>query len=218
MSTEADTTRARNRMVEVQIAKRGVKDERVLEAMRRVRRHEFVPPPRRHEAYDDNPLPIGFGQTISQPYIVAWMSELLRLRPEDTVLEVGAGCGYQTAVLARLCRHVYALERIPELCEIARENLRRAGAENVSLVCADGHEGRPEHAPYARILVAAAAQGVPRALMEQLAPQGRLVIPLGSREGQEMTVVRRNPDGSFERDYVGSVAFVPLLGGDGTRA
>lgn len=213
MMTEAEHTRARMRMVDEQIARKGVLDERVLAAMREVRRHEFVPPPQAVDAYRDTPLPIGFGQTISQPYIVAWMSELLRVRPESPVLEIGAGCGYQTAVLARLCRHVYAMERVPELCEIARANLRRAGVTNFTLVCADGSEGWPEHAPFARILVAAAAQGVPRALLEQLLPQGRLVIPVGSREGQEMTVVRRNPDGSFERDYVGSVSFVPLVAG-----
>lgn len=193
--------------------RRGVADERVLAALREIRRHDFVPPTQVDAAYSDNPLPIGLGQTISQPYIVGWMTELLRVRPESQVLEIGAGCGYQTAVLARLCRHVYAMERIPELCEIARANLQRAGVGNFTLVCGDGGEGWPEHAPFARILVAAAAHAVPRALLEQLMPQGRLVIPVGSREGQEMTVVRRNPDGSFERDYVGSVAFVPLVAG-----
>ena len=213
MMTEAEFEIARHRMVEQQVAGRGVRDERVLAAMREVRRHEFVPPALAEAAYADSPQQIGLRQTISQPYIVAWMTELLRVRPEDEVLEIGAGCGYQTAILARLCRRVYAMERIGELCEQARNNLRKAGISNFTLVSADGHDGWPEHAPYSRILVAAAAQAVPRALLEQLAPQGRLVIPVGSREGQEMTVVRRNPDGSYERDYLGSVSFVPMIAG-----
>lgn len=211
MNPETEIVRARLRMVETQIMTRGVRDERVLDAMRSVRRHEFVPAQQVAHAYEDRPLPIGQGQTISQPYIVAWMTELLQLRPEDTLLEVGAGCGYQTAVAARLCRHVYALERIPTLTAQARLNLQRAGVENATVIEADGNLGHMAHAPYARIIVAAAAPAVPRALLEQLAPGGRLVIPLGSQEGQEMTLVTRDAAGSYERDYLGSVSFVPLV-------
>lgn len=211
MNSETEIVRARLRMVETQIMTRGVRDERVLDAMRSVRRHEFVPAGQVAHAYEDRPLPIGQGQTISQPYIVAWMTELLQLRPEDALLEIGAGCGYQTAVAARLCKHVYALERIAELAAQARLNLQRAGVENAEVIQADGTLGHAPGAPYARILVAAAAPAVPRALLEQLAPGGRLVIPLGSREGQEMTLVTRDQSGNFQRDYLGSVSFVPLI-------
>lgn len=211
MTSETEIVRARLRMVETQIMTRGVRDERVLDAMRSVRRHEFVPEAQVPFAYEDRPLPIGHGQTISQPYIVAWMTELLALTPGATLLEVGAGCGYQTAVAARLCRHVYALERIGELARVARENLRRAGVENATVIEADGNLGHAAFAPFARIVVAAAAPAVPRALIEQLAPGGRLVIPLGSSEGQEMTLVTRAEDGTVDRSYLGSVSFVPLI-------
>lgn len=211
MNPGADMLHARLRMVDTQIMLRGVRDERVLDAMRSVRRHEFVPADQVEYAYEDRPLPIGHGQTISQPYIVAWMTQLLQLRPEDTLLEVGAGCGYQTAVAARLCRHVFSIERISELADLARLNLQRAGVVNATVITADGALGHAPGAPYARMLVAAAAPAVPRALLEQLAPRGRLVIPLGSREGQEMTLVTRAEDGSLQRDYLGSVAFVPLV-------
>lgn len=211
MNPETEIVRARLRMVETQIMTRGVRDERVLDAMRSVRRHEFVPPEQIAHAYEDRPLPIGHGQTISQPYIVAWMTELLQLRPDDTLLEVGAGCGYQTAVAARLCKNVIALERVAELADQARQNLQRAGVQNAEVIRADGTQGHAAGAPYSRIIVAAAAPAVPRALLEQLAPGGRLVIPLGSREGPEMTLVTRDAAGNFERDYLGSVSFVPLI-------
>ncbi|MCL4728813.1 MAG: protein-L-isoaspartate(D-aspartate) O-methyltransferase [Planctomycetes bacterium] len=211
MTAETELVRARLRMVETPIMSRGVRDERVLDAMRSVRRHEFVPAEQIAHAYEDRPLPIGHGQTISQPYIVAWMTELLQLRPADTLLEIGAGCGYQTAVAARLCARVIALERVPELARQARLNLQRAGVDNAEVIEADGALGHAAGAPYRRILVAAAAPAVPRALLEQLAPQGRLVIPVGSREGQEMTVVTRDAAGNLEREYLGSVSFVPLV-------
>lgn len=211
MNPETELVRARLRMVETQIMSRGVRDERVLDALRSVRRHEFVPPEQAAHAYEDRPLPIGHNQTISQPYIVAWMTELLRLEPSHEVLEIGAGCGYQTAVLSRLCKQVWGLERIEALAETARRNLARAAVENATIAVGDGNKGLAEHQPYARILVAAAAPAVPRALLEQLAPGGRLVIPLGSREGQEMTVVVRDLAGNYEREYLGSVSFVPLI-------
>ena len=208
---EPDFDREREQMVRDTIEARGVRDARVLAAVRKVPRHAFVPPPFTKRAYTDQPLPIGWDQTISQPYIVAWMTELLQLRPADTLLEIGAGCGYQTAVAARLCARVIALERVPELARQARLNLQRAGVDNAEVIEADGALGHAAGAPYRRILVAAAAPAVPRALLEQLAPQGRLVIPVGSREGQEMTVVTRDAAGNLEREYLGSVSFVPLV-------
>ena len=204
----------RNRMVQWQIEGRGVRDTRVLQAMREVRRHEFVPEVARALAYRDCPLAIGFGQTISQPYIVGWMSELLELQPGHRVLEVGAGCGYQTAVLARLCAEVFALERLDALTQMARANLERAGAANVQLRTGDGCLGWPEEAPFDAVLVAAASPMIPRALIEQLAPGGRLVIPLGSSEGQVMTRLSKDEQGETTREYLGEVAFVPLIPGE----
>lgn len=202
-------------MVAGQIRARGITDRRVLDAMEAVPRHEFAPPAERPRAYGDHPLRIGHGQTMSQPYVVAWMTELLSLGPDDEVLEVGAGCGYQTAVLARLCRHVWALERIPELASLARANLARAGVENATVSVADGSRGMPERAPFSRILVAAAALETPPDLVEQLAPGGRLVLPVGSLWwSQEMTVVERDRAGRLSESRHGGVAFVPLVEGN----
>ena len=201
----------RLRMVDYQIAARDVNDERVLSAMREIPRHLFVPEPYRSAAYQDSPLPIGQGQTISQPYIVAKMTELLAVSPEDTVLEIGTGSGYQAAILGKLARDVITLERIPEVAEMAMKNLESLGISNVRVVVTDGTEGYPEKAPYNAILVTASTPEVPRPLMDQLAEGGRLVAPVGSRDLQELVrLVRKG--GDFIRESYGGVVFVPLLG------
>ena len=201
------------RMVNRQIVARGVHDPRVLQAMRDVRRHEFVDAARQPFAYEDRPLPIGLGQTISQPYIVAWMSELLRIKVGDSVLEIGTGCGYQTAVLAKLASHVYSIELIDALSQQAALNLTRAGATNVSLRVGDGFDGWPEHAPYQCIMTAAAPAEVPENLTRQLDVGGRLVLPVGERGYQQMTRVTKREDGSLQTEQLGLVAFVPMLRG-----
>jgi protein-L-isoaspartate(D-aspartate) O-methyltransferase len=201
----------RLRMVDYQIAARDVNDERVLSAMREIPRHLFVPEPYRSAAYQDSPLPIGQGQTISQPYIVAKMTELLAVSPEDTVLEIGTGSGYQAAILGKLAREVITLERIPEVAEMAMKNLESLGISNVRVVVTDGTEGYPEKAPYNAILITASTPEVPRPLMDQLADGGRLVAPVGSRDLQELVrLVRKG--GDFIRESYGGVVFVPLLG------
>jgi len=192
---QADTYRdQRLLMVAEQLRDRGIRDERVLEAMARVPRHEFVQPDQRDEAYEDHPLPIGEGQTISQPFVVAAMLEALALRPEDVVLEVGTGSGYETAVLAELVRNVYSIERIASLAERARKVLERLGYSNVTVVHGDGSQGLPEAAPFDAIVVSAAAPHLPKPLMEQLRDGGRLVIPVGSGFAQELQLVRKIGD------------------------
>ena len=214
MARQPDFEAARERMVRRQIAARGVTDARALAAMREVQRHEFVPAEMRSRAYDDGPLPIGYGQTISQPYIVAWMSELLEVAPDMNVLEIGTGCGYQTAVLGKLVHHVFSIERIEALSHQAATNLLRAGIENVTLRAGDGYKGLPEFAPYPRILAAAAPDEIPAALIDQLAPGGVLVSPVGRRSVQSMFRVRKHEDGELVRERLGAVAFVPLLHGE----
>lgn len=202
-------------MVQRQLCARGIEDERVLEAMRRVPREEFVPPDLRSRAYEDRPLPIGEGQTISQPYVVALMAEAARLDPDDVVLEVGTGSGYGAAVLSCIVRWVWTLERIPQLAEAARQRLERLGYHNVSVVVGDGSVGLPEHAPYQAIIVTAAAPRIPGRLVEQLDLGGRLVIPVGPDPwAQDLVVATRTPDG-LETRSLGPVAFVPLVGEDG---
>jgi len=202
------------RMVQTQIAARGVTDERVLEAMRRVPRHVFVPESYRDEAYADYPLPIGHGQTISQPFIVALMCSLLGLRGDEKVLEVGTGSGYQAAVLAHLAREVHTIERIPELAQEAARRLAELGLENVRVHIGDGTLGLPEEAPFDGILVAAAAPRVPQPLLEQLSEGGRLVAPVGRRGWQVLERWTRRGNG-WERETYDSVAFVPLVGKHG---
>jgi protein-L-isoaspartate(D-aspartate) O-methyltransferase len=203
------------RMVSLQIKCRGVTDERVLDAMRRVPRHLFVPPGGRGAAYEDHPIGIGHGQTISQPYMVAVMTESLALRGGERVLEVGTGSGYQTAVLAELCAEVFSVERIPELAEQARRTLGRLGCANVTLRIADGSEGWPERAPFDRIIVTAAAPRVPAALTGQLADNGLLVIPVGDwRRGQELMVAHRRA-GAVTVEHGLGCRFVPLIGTGG---
>ncbi len=202
------------RMVRTQIEARGVRDPRVLEAMRRVPRHVFVPDAHRAEAYGDHPLPIGHGQTISQPFIVAYMTESLALAPESKVLEVGTGSGYQAAVLAHVAREVHTIERFPALAAAARARLASLGLGNVTVHVGDGTLGLPEHAPFDGILVAAAAPEVPQALLAQLVEGGRLVLPVGSRGFQHLERWTRQDDG-FRREVLEPVAFVPLIGAQG---
>ncbi len=201
----------RLKMVEYQIAARGIRNPRVLSAMRDIPRHLFVPPPYDKSAYEDCPLPIGNGQTISQPYIVASMTELLSLQPTDRVLEIGTGCGYQAAVLAVLVRLVTTIERIPEVARLARENLATVGSKNVEVIVGDGTVGYPQKAPYDGIIITAATPSVPEPLVEQLAEGGRLVAPVGGRDIQELIRLIKK-DGSIIEEHHGGVRFVPLIG------
>ena len=204
----------RLRMVEEQLRARGIRDQRVLDAMARVPRHEFVPQEHRDEAYEDHPIGIGEGQTISQPFVVAAMLEALELQPEDVALEVGTGSGYETAVLAELVRMVYSIERIASLAERARTVLERLGYKNVAVVHGDGSQGLPEAAPFDVIVVSAAAPHVPKPLMDQLRDGGRLVIPVGSGFAQELQLVRKI-GGAATTMYLDGVRFVPLIGREG---
>ena len=201
-------------MVEEQLRGRDIADGRVLAAMERVPRELFVPDAFRGRAYDDAALPIGRGQTISQPYMVARICEALAAGPSDRVLDVGAGSGYQAAVLAELAAEVHTIERIPELADRAREALAAAGYERVQVHVGDGTLGIPEHAPFGAIAVAAAAPDIPPSLYEQLEPGGRLVIPVGGRAGQELQLVVRSPEGPAVLRSV-TCRFVPLVGAEG---
>jgi protein-L-isoaspartate(D-aspartate) O-methyltransferase len=201
---------ARARMVEQQIAARGVHDERVLAALRKVPRHAFVLPGDEPEAYDDNPLSIGHDQTISQPYIVAYMTEKLDIQPAERVLEVGTGSGYQTAVLAVLAGEVDTIEIVPELGRSARRAIESLGHHNVRFRIGDGWTGWPERAPYDAILVTAAPPQVPQPLVDQLAPGGRLVLPVGTGF-QELLLLRRTLT-AIRREHLIPVRFVPMTG------
>jgi protein-L-isoaspartate(D-aspartate) O-methyltransferase len=203
--------RKRRRLVET-IRAQGITDARVLDALNRVPRHRFVPEAVRRRAYDDSALPIGYGQTISQPTIHAIYLQEARLGPRDRVLEVGAGSGYQTALAAELAANVYAVERIPELTQRARDLLDELGYDNIALVTKDGTLGWAAYSPYDAILVAAAAPDVPDSLVDQLAPGGRLMIPLGDRDMQRLTRVTKMVDGRTERETVTGCVFVPLIG------
>jgi len=196
-------------MIAEQIRARGVRDQRVLDAIDRVPRHLFVPAAERHEAYDDHPVPIGFGQTISQPYIVAFMTEALRVESGHRVLEIGAGSGYQTAVLAELGATVYAVEVIDALAERARQLLEELHYTSVHLRAGDGYAGWPEHAPYDRIIAAAAPDEIPRAFLEQLVDGGIIAIPLGVFN-QELRVIRRVGE-KLETIGTMPVRFVPMI-------
>jgi protein-L-isoaspartate(D-aspartate) O-methyltransferase len=196
-------------MVERQIAGRGVKDPRVLEAMRTIPRHLFVPEAEMPYAYEDRPLPIGSGQTISQPYIVAFMTEQLHLTGNETVLEIGTGSGYQTAVLARVAKKVYTIEIRKELADEAAERLKRLGITNAEVKTGDGYMGWPEHAPFDGILVTAAPERIPPPLLEQLASPGRMVIPVGAFY-QELKVIKREGAGYTEKSVL-PVRFVPFV-------
>ncbi len=212
---EPDALRARRELlVERHLAARGITDSRVLEAMRQVPRHEFLPPSLQQHAYEDRPLPIGQGQTISQPWIVALMVQLAELRPDSRVLDVGTGSGYQAAVLSRLLNRVESVEIVPELAESAARRLRELGYDNVTVHCADGSLGWPPGAPWDAIIAAAAPEEVPPALVEQLASGGRLILPVGAQR-QELLVVRKEADGSVSTRHVIPVAFVPMTGAGG---
>jgi protein-L-isoaspartate(D-aspartate) O-methyltransferase len=202
----------RLRMVDEQVVARGVTDPRVREALVGVRRHEFVPPELRRYAYEDRPLPIGLGQTISQPYIVGLMTELLEPEPGDCILEVGTGSGYQAAVLSGLVAEVYSIELLPELAESAAERLDRLGYDNVTVRAGDGYLGWPEHGPFDGILVTAGADHIPPPLVEQLRPGARMIIPVGEPlTSQVLKVVVKREDGGYDETDVIPVIFVPLL-------
>lgn len=207
-------SKARERMVRQQIAARGIRAERVLDAMRSVPRHLFVPLESRHSAYMDGPLSIGQGQTISQPYIVALMTEALELRGHERVLEIGTGSGYQAAILSQLASHVYTVERIPELASRAQDLFRQLGYDNISMHVGDGTLGWLEHALYEAIIITAAAPEIPRPLTDQLAEGGRLVAPIGGSWSQSLVRVRKQR-AHLQRQELTSVAFVPLIGQHG---
>jgi len=202
---------ARRQMVDQQLRRRDIADPRVLEAMGKVPRHLFVPERQRDQAYDDHPLPIGHDQTISQPYIVALMTQLAAPKPEHRALDVGTGSGYQAAVLSLVCKKVYGIEIVPPLAEAAQKRLASLGYKNVTVRAGDGYRGWPEHAPFDVILVAAAPDHVPQPLIDQLAPGGRLVIPVGGYP-QRLTVLEKRADGSIRRSTAGPVLFVPMTG------
>lgn len=208
--------RERERMVESQLRARSIRDERVLDAMRRIPREHFVPEPVIGRSYEDSALPIESGQTISQPYMVARMTELCELSPDDNVLEIGTGSGYQTAVLCMLARHVYSVEWHLPLMTLAAQRLESLGLRNASLRCGDGSLGWPEHAPYPAILVTAGAPAIPPALREQLTVGGRLVIPVGPSDDQTLVRVWRTADG-FREEPILSCRFVKLQGAEGWR-
>jgi len=202
---------ARRTMIEQQLRRRGIKDERVLAVMAEVPRELFVRPQDRPFAYDDRALPIGLGQTISQPYMVALMTELLDPQPHHRVLEIGTGSGYQTAILAKLAGHVYTLERLAELSRAARQRLQSLGLNNVTYLVGDGSRGWPAFAPYDRIIVTAGSPNVPPPLIEQLADGGKLVIPVGGSDEQVLTLVEKHGDRLIERPSI-PCRFVPLVG------
>jgi protein-L-isoaspartate(D-aspartate) O-methyltransferase len=215
--SEDEFAAVRRRMVDTQIEARGVSDPLVLEAMRRVPRHRFVPQGLWDQAYNDYPLPIGEDQTISQPYIVALMTEALELRSTDRVLEIGTGSGYQAAVLAELAAEVYSIDRLASLAENAKKVLAVLSYKNFHVRVGDGTLGWPEEAPFEAILVTAGAPQVPRPLVEQLALGGRLVIPVGDRFSQTLTRIRKTKEG-LKYDYMGGCRFVRLIGEYGWKA
>jgi protein-L-isoaspartate(D-aspartate) O-methyltransferase len=198
-------------MVEQQIQGRGVTDARLLEAMRTVPRERFVTPEQAEHAYDDTPLPIGHGQTISQPYVVAYMTDVLRVDPSHRVLEIGTGSGYQAAILGELAREVYTIEIVPQLAQRAKETLLALGYEHVHVREGDGYAGWPERAPFDRIMVTAAVEAIPPPLLEQLTPGGRLVVPVGSQgETQWIVIAEKTDRGTVERRTI-PVRFVPFV-------
>ena len=207
-SPQEDFARMRERMVAQQMAARDITDARVLDAMRKVPRELFVPPDQRRLAYEDHPLPIGKDQTISQPYIVAYMTQALELQPTHKVLEIGTGSGYQAAVLGELAAQVYTIEIVAELAERAKQTLAEAGYKNIHVRHGDGYAGWPEQAPFNAIMVTAAPDHVPQPLIDQLAPGGRMIIPVGDAY-QELRLIQRTDKGVIERTTI-AVRFVPL--------
>jgi protein-L-isoaspartate(D-aspartate) O-methyltransferase len=208
--TAADFAARRQRMVEQQLKPRGIKDERVLAAMAKVPREEFVPADARPSAYEDGPLPIGYDQTISQPYIVAFMTEQLRPKPSDRVLEIGSGSGYQAAILAELVRDVYTIEIVEPLAKSAEATLQRLGYKNVNVKVGDGYKGWPEEAPFDAIIVTCAPEKVPQPLVDQLKDGGRMVIPVGERFAQQLYLLEKK-SGQLKESATLPVRFVPML-------
>lgn len=204
--------KARLTMVKEHLEARGIRDARVLEAIRATPRHEYVPAELQAHAYEDRPLPIGYNQTISQPYIVGLMTQLLETKPEHIVLEIGAGSGYQSAILSKLAKHVYSIEIVPELAASAAKALQRTGCRNVTVRHGDGYLGWPEHAPFDRIILTAAPPEIPQALIDQLKPGGKLVAPEGERE-QLLMVIEKSRNGTLSRRSVIPVIFVPMVRG-----
>lgn len=207
---EQEYARRREEMTRSQILARGIRDSAVLRAMRTVPRHRFVPENLRNDAYDDRPLPIGFGQTISQPYIVALMTELLRLKPGDRVLEIGTGSGFQAAVLGEICDSVWTMEIIDELASSARDRLKRLGYDRVSVRSGDGYYGWSDRGPFDAVMVTAAAEHIPPPLVSQLADNGRMVIPVGHPFFVQNLVLVEKRDGAVTTRTILPVRFVPL--------
>ena len=204
--------KSRDRMVETQLVARGIHDPRVIDVMRNIRRHLFVDEALRDQAYNDYPVPIGDKQTISQPYIVALMTEMLDLRGHEKVLEIGTGSGYQAAVLAELAQRVFSIERHPALAARANQVLQKTGVKNVLIRVADGTLGWPEEAPFDAIVVTAGTPAVPQPLLDQLGENGRMVIPVGDKASQELILIERTLGGGFRRTNLGGVRFVDLVG------
>ena len=202
----------RQHMVDTQIIPRGIKDQRVINAMRKIPRHLFLDEAFWPQAYEDHPLPIGEKQTISQPYIVAIMTEALQLTGTETVLEIGAGSGYQTAILAELAEQVYTIERIPSIAKRARKTFDQLQYRNIIITIRDGTAGWKEHSPYDSIIVTAASPGAPKPLLEQLATGGRLVIPIGDEFTQELIVYEKKDENEFKEENYGGCRFVKLIG------
>ena len=200
----------RMNMVSTQVIARGITDERVIQAMRKVERHLFVPEEYAHRAYDDDPVPIGYGQSISQPYIVAFMTELLKLDSTDRVLEIGTGSGYQAAILAEICKSVYTIELIPQLANRAKNLLAELGYKNLFVKAGDGYKGWPEYAPFDAIIVTCAPTHIPRPLEKQLKEGGRMIIPVGEKYVQELVLLEKK-DGRLRRRNVLPVTFVPMV-------
>jgi protein-L-isoaspartate(D-aspartate) O-methyltransferase len=207
----SDFTAERQRMVQQQLMPRGINDGRVLAAMAKVPREEFVPPDSREASYADGPLPIGYGQTISQPYIVAFMTEEVRPKPSDRVLEIGTGSGYQAAILAELVKEVYTVEIVEPLAKNAETTLQRLGYKNVHVKVGDGYRGWPEYAPFDAITVTCAPDHVPQQLTDQLKDGGRMIIPVGGRFAQELYLLEKR-NGQLKESAVLPVRFVPMVG------